>query len=222
MPSATSPSRLSTWAVRLLVTNTHDHHRDDRVDRRHQPGADQSHAQRGDIDPLEPTVHASSNRYPAPRTVTIWMPVFGSLARSRLIWTSMALDPSGWVSSRQACSAIGLAVDDRRRPPKQQFQDVELRGRQVHRRSVDLDLAPRGVERERASGDRGAVDVARAPLQRADPGDELAEVERFDQVVVSAGIEALDPVRRGVPRREHEHRRRAVVAACPGRRPRAR
>ena len=73
-----------------------------------------------------------------------------------------------------------------------------------------------GSSVERTSGDRRAVDVARAPLQRADPGDELAEVEGLDQVVVGPGVETLDPVRRRVPRGEHEHRCRAVVAPGPG------
>ena len=44
----------------------------------------------------------------SPRTVTIRTPALGSFARSLLIWTSIAFDPSGSVSSAQACSAIAL------------------------------------------------------------------------------------------------------------------
>ena len=80
---------------------------------------------------------------------------------------------------------------------------------------MHLDLAPGGVEGERAAGDRRTVDGARPPLQCPDPGDQLAEVERLDQVVVGAGVEPLDPIRRGVPRGEHQHRGRAVVACRP-------
>ena len=69
-----------------VVGHEHHHqHGDQRVNDSHNPRADQGNPQGGDIDPLEPPVHASSNRYPEPRTVTIWIPVFGSLARSRLI-----------------------------------------------------------------------------------------------------------------------------------------
>ena len=62
----------------------------------------------------------------------------------------------------------------------------------------------------------GRVDAARPALERPDAGEELAEVERLDEVVVGARVEALDPVGWGVTRGEHEERGRLAVLACPG------
>ena len=62
----------------------------------------------------------------------------------------------------------------------------------------------------------GPSTAARAALERADAGEQLAEVERLDEVVVGAGVEAADPVGRGVPGGQHEQRGRAAVAAGPG------
>ena len=64
--------------------------------------------------------------------------------------------------------------------------------------------------------DRWAVNGAGPPLERPDAGHELPEVEGLDQVVVRAGVEALDAIRRGIARGEHEHRRGPVVLARPG------
>ena len=81
---------------------------------------------------------------------------------------------------------------------------------------MHLDLAACGVERQGAAADGWAVDGAGPPLERPDAGHELPEVEGLDQVVVRAGVEALDAIGRGIARGEHEHRRRAVVLPRPG------
>jgi hypothetical protein len=49
--------------------------------------------------------------------------------------------------------------------------------------------------------------VVDAAQQGAQPRLQLAQRERLDQVVVGAGVEALDAVVDGVARGEHEHRR---------------
>ena len=52
-------------------------------------------------------------------------------------------------------------------------------------------------------------------LQRAQPGQQLTEVERLDQVVIRAGVQPGDPVGGGVPRGQHQHRRGRAAAAQP-------
>jgi hypothetical protein len=53
------------------------------------------------------------------------------------------------------------------------------------------------------------IDPAWTPLQRPDARHQLAEVEGLDEVVVGAGIEALDAIGRRVARGQHQERRRA-------------
>ena len=50
-------------------------------------------------------------------------------------------------------------------------------------------------------------------LERTEPGQQLAEIERLDQVVVGAGVQPGDPVSRGIPRSQHQHRRDRAAAA---------
>src|ERR1700722_759649 len=54
---------------------------------------------------------------------------------------------------------------------------------------------------------------AAPPEQGPQPGQQLGEREWFDQVIVGAGIETLDPVVHGVPGRQHEDR--GVVLSSP-------
>src|SRR5258707_2531700 len=54
---------------------------------------------------------------------------------------------------------------------------------------------PRGrVELDIPDLDPGRLDGRRPALQRPDPGQQLTEVERLDQVVVPAPVQARDPV----------------------------
>ena len=58
----------------------------------------------------------------------------------------------------------------------------------------------------------GRSDGARR-TQRPQPREQLAEVERLDEVVVGAGVEAADAVATSVARGEHEDRRPALALA---------
>ena len=71
------------------------------------------------------------------------------------------------------------------------------------------------VEGEPAAPRSRRVDAARPALEGADAGEQLAEVERLDEVVVGAGVEAADPVGRRVAGGEHQDRRRPLVATRP-------
>src|SRR2546428_14045044 len=52
--------------------------------------------------------HVSYNLTRVPRKVTIWTSAFGSLARRRLIWMSIAFDACGSVSQDHACYATAM------------------------------------------------------------------------------------------------------------------
>ncbi len=129
----------------------------------------------------------------------------------------MAFEPSGSVSSAQACSAIALRSTTRRRAAHEQLEDQVLGRGQV-------ELAARPPRPPASTGSRASAaaledgpSTPRGPaLEGADAGQQLAEVERLDEVVVGAGVEAADPVGRRVARGEHEERGRARVAPGPG------
>ena len=73
-----------------------------------------------------------------------------------------------------------------------------------------------GSSASRPRLDDRRVHAARPTLECADAREQLAEVEGLDEVVVGAGVEALDPVGWRVARGEHQQRRRAVVPSGPG------
>ena len=70
------------------------------------------------------------------------------------------------------------------------------------------------VEHEVGEGERRPAGVD-APQQRAQAGVELAQRERLDEVVVGAGVEAVDAVVDRVARGEHEHRGAVAGGAQP-------
>ena len=70
------------------------------------------------------------------------------------------------------------------------------------------------VEHEVAEGERRPAGVD-AAQQRAQPRVELAQRERLDEVVVGAGVEAVDAVVDRVARGEHQHRRAVARGAQP-------
>ena len=73
------------------------------------------------------------------------------------------------------------------------------------RRGAAVHLVRVGVERE--VGEAHGADVAVDPAQQgAQPRPQLAQREGLDQVVVGAGVEALDAVVDRVACGEHEHR----------------
>src|SRR4029077_11159087 len=73
-----------------------------------------------------------------------------------------------------------------------------------------------GGELDPTAADDRRIDPARPALERAHPGEELAEVEWLDEIVVGARVEALDPVGWRVTRGEHDDRGRFAVLARPG------
>ena len=68
-----------------------------------------------------------------------------------------------------------------------------------------------GVELEVAVDERRCQRWARAPRQRADPRDQLGEVERLGEVVVGADAETLDAILERPGRGQHQHPARAAV-----------
>ena len=71
--------------------------------------------------------------------------------------------------------------------------------------SQHLDAAAARVERQGADDQAfGKERLAATPDQRAQPGEQFAEVERLDQVVVGAAIESGDARLDGVARRHHQ------------------
>src|SRR2546425_1169536 len=69
--------------------------------------------------------------------------------------------------------------------------------------------APDPLPRRRARGATGPA------LQGSDASQQLAEVERLDEIVVRPAVEAADPVGRRVPGGEHEDRGRTAMATGP-------
>jgi hypothetical protein len=53
--------------------------------------------------------------------------------------------------------------------------------------------------------------MERASQQGAQPGQELVELERLDQVVIRTGIKALDPIAQGIASGKHQRRHLKVV-----------
>src|SRR5271157_6575997 len=105
-------------------------------------------------------------------------------------------------------------VGDSRATSHEDLQDAEFGAGQRRPLPAYINL-PRGrVELDFADLDPGRMADRRPALQRPEPGQQLAEVERLDQVVIRARVQAGDPVRRGVPGGQHQHRRGRAVAAA--------
>ena len=101
----------------------------------------------------------------------------------------------------------------RARAWQQRLEHRELARREQHRHAVLAD-PPRGrVERHAAGREQRLGPAGVAAQHGADAGVELVELERLDQVVVGAGVEAGDPVAARVAGGEHDHRRRIVAGA---------
>jgi len=86
------------------------------------------------------------------------------------------------------------------------LQQPVLRSGQLDERLVDHRPVARAVELELLEDDRVgvAVPAAGTAQQGAHPSLQLADVERLDQVVVGARVEAVDAVLDRLPRGEHE------------------
>src|SRR5581483_1696091 len=91
------------------------------------------------------------------------------------------------------------------RAAHEQLEEREAFGAQFDRRTGPGDLAGGGIEFEVADGepDRTLLDL---PADEGpEPGREFLERERLREVVVGAGIEAIDPVLHTIPGGEEEN-----------------
>ena len=88
----------------------------------------------------------------------------------------------------------------------ERVQQRELARRELDAPSLELH-APRGrVELELADAQQRGRLARRAADERAQASGELVQVERLEDVVVRAAVQALDAVLHRVARGEHEHR----------------
>ena len=83
---------------------------------------------------------------------------------------------------------------------------------------VNGPVAPVGLPGDRVEGEVGEAEhlagvLGPPPEQGPQAGQQFGQGERLDQVVVGAGVEALDPVVDGVPGGQHQHR--GVVLGRP-------
>src|SRR6516165_1213915 len=74
------------------------------------------------------------------------------------------------------------AVGDAGRAPHEDLQDAELGAGEGRPLAADLHLSRGRVELDLPDRDPGRLADRRPALQRPDPGQQLAEVERLDQV----------------------------------------
>ena len=93
----------------------------------------------------------------------------------------------------------------------QVLEQRELRLGELHRPITAGHLAGGRVERQVRVAELLSGVAVRPPEQRPQPREQLLERERLDDVVVGAGVEAVDPVLDGVPGGQHQDR--SAVAA---------
>ena len=79
---------------------------------------------------------------------------------------------------------------------------------------ADDDAVASGIEPQLAEREAALTVAVRtgAAQQGTDPRLQLVNVERLDEVVVGARVEAVDPIRDGVAGRQHEHRDPVALA----------
>ena len=216
----TAVSRWSIWSVR----SARDEHNDGDADRRGRRARRPGRRER-DPDRLAPDVRGDAL---APARHAVLQPVAGAAdghdpdARRSAAW------PGAGSSGRRSRSSRGA----RSRPPRRARRSPCGRRRRASGASaargsgIPCEVSASGrsstatwrvtgsrASRPRSDGRR--VDAARPALEGADPGEQLAEVERLHEVVVGARVEAVDPVRRRVAGGQHQDRGRPVVAARP-------
>lgn len=97
----------------------------------------------------------------------------------------------------------------------EQFEERERFRRQKQLMVTTPGLPGSGVEGEITRPEHDGPGGDASPDQRSDPGGELAETERFCEVVVGTDVQAADAIVHGVARGEHEHRRPAIGGAQP-------
>jgi hypothetical protein len=88
----------------------------------------------------------------------------------------------------------------------EELQEAELLGGQLDFLPADPDEVRVRIQRHLAHPQDLRCPAVDAALEGADPREELGHGERLDEVVVSSGIEAKDPVVKAIPRRQHDDR----------------
>src|SRR5690349_18909238 len=86
-------------------------------------------------------------------------------------------------------------------------EQLELGGRQADRLTGTPYLAGDQVDYDLARPQLCDRRVATGPQLRADPGSQLAERKRLDQVVDGTGVEPRDALLNLAQRGQHDHRR---------------
>lgn len=92
------------------------------------------------------------------------------------------------------------------------LEELELLGSQVEYAIADRDDMPQTIQSHRAAAQHVEPLGAAAPGERADPGQQLVELERLGEVVVGSGIEPADHVLHRIARSEHQDRSAATFA----------
>ena len=111
-----------------------------------------------------------------------------------------------------------LAAERPSRVGDQHREQLELFAREVHRLAFERCAVRSDVDRERADVDllRGSGALAPplevdSPQHRPHAGEELAEAEGLDQVIVGAHLEAQDAVDLVASRRDHDDRHQVLL-----------
>src|SRR4051795_1391150 len=99
-----------------------------------------------------------------------------------------------------------LAGDDDALVAHEVLEELELALGELDLALAALDLVRVGVQRQVGDDERRAAPRGPAAQQRAQPGEQLLALERLDEVVVGARVEALDARLDRVARGQHEDR----------------
>ena len=94
-------------------------------------------------------------------------------------------------------------------PPRVHHEVVQksvLQRSQAHRLARQGDAGRAGIEDQVAAGQAGRRPARRPPQERPEPGQQFSGIEGLGQVVITAGVEALDLLGPPVPGGEDEDR----------------
>src|SRR3954468_3437252 len=165
----------------------------------------------------------SVTRSPVPEAVARAADREDQLGRLRLLFELLAQVADVHVDGARV--AVGAVAPDRAQqllavvqPPRlvhQALQQLELGERQPHGLGGDRHPALALVEHHVGDLQQPVVEqvAVGAAQDRADARPQLGEAERLGDVVVGAGLQALDGVGLGVQRGQHDHRRDVAPGA---------
>ena len=156
--------------------------------------AEQDEQRDPEVAEQQPPGHGTCSRKPTPRTVSI-QPGSPSFRRSAATWTSIVFEePYQLVCQTSASSRCRLTAA----PGSRASAASSSNSFGVSSSSRPARVARRARSSTSSSparkGPFGAAERRRAPHDRADPGDQLAQPVRLDDVVVGAELEPHDAV----------------------------